>query len=329
MVIRAAAGGGVALLIAGVVALSLHGSSPADASPEPGSTTESSSSTDVSGSPLAPSAPSSDGTKPSTAPLPAGRDTLVLGDSLGLDVYPWLADLLPDRYVSYDAVVGRATPATLVSLRAQTDVPPVVLVSLGTNDLDAGSFRTAAEGILDTLGPDRCVMWSDVVRPDSIGGGSAPINDVIDDLARTHSNVHVFRWSALVAEHPDWLSGDGIHPGQEGAQARAQGFADEALACSPLDASAPTASKQYLPASTFDAPGGGTSTQQGPAGTKTSPTPTVSRTARSTLDRQPNHKRLEGGHQVRLADHLRERHTLHTSRVTATAGVQSRRFSDP
>jgi hypothetical protein len=177
-------------------------------------------------------------------------------------VYPWLADLLPDRYVSYDAAVGRAAPAGLVSLRSLADVPPVVLVSLGTNDLDATSFRTAAEGILATLGPDRCVMWSDVVRPDSIGGGSAPINSVIDDLARTHGNVHVFRWSALVAEHPDWLSGDGIHPGQQGAQARAQGFADAASACSPLDASAPRASKQYLPATAFDPPGAGSSGQQ-------------------------------------------------------------------
>ncbi len=229
----------------------------------------------------------SDNAIPSTAPLPAGRDALVLGDSLGLDVYPWLADLLPDRYVSYDAVVGRATPASLVSLRARTDVPPVVLVSLGTNDLDAGSFRTAAEGILAALGPERCVVWSDVVRPESIGDGSAPINTVIDDLARIHSNLHVFRWSALVTEHPEWLSGDGIHPGQEGAQARAQGFADAALACSPLAASAPTASKQYLPASAFDAPGSGTSGPQGQGGTKTSATPTVSKSARSTSTASP------------------------------------------
>ena len=280
MVIRAAAIGGVAVLSAAVVALARHGTSAADASPHPGATTEPSSSSQVSGSPLMPSASSSDDTAPSRAPLPRGRDTLVLGDSLGLDIYPWLADLLPDRYVSYDAVVGRATPASLVALRAHGDVPPVVLVSLGTNDLDAGSFRTAAEGILSTLGPERCVVWSDVVRPDSIGGGSAPINDVIDDLARTYPNVRVFRWSALVAEHPDWLSGDGIHPGQEGAHARAQGFADAALACSPLDASAPMASKQTLPTSTFDAPGVSSRQQQ----TRSSP----SRTPSTASSRTPS-----------------------------------------
>jgi hypothetical protein len=286
VIIRVAAIGGVAVLGIAVVAFVRHGSTPADASPRSQTTSDPSSTSQVSGPSLTASASSpSDETAPSRAPLPAGRDTLVLGDSLGLDVYPWLADLLPDRYVSYDAVVGRATPATLLALRTRADVPPVVLVSLGTNDLDPASFRTAAEGILATLGPDRCVVWSDVVRPDSFGGGSAPINTVIDDLARTHSNVRIFRWSALVAEHPEWLSGDGIHPGQDGAHARAQGFADAALACSPLDASAPVASKQYLAPATFDAPGGSpgrTKTQSSPSRTPSATSSRITSTASPT-----------------------------------------------
>jgi hypothetical protein len=198
----------------------------------------------------------------------------VLGDSLGLDVYAWLADLLPDRYVSYAAVVGRNTPDTLTALRQlnPSDVPPVVLISLGTNDLDAASFRSAAESILSALGPNRCVVWSDIVRPESFGDGNAPINDAIAELARTHSNVHVFHWTALVAQHPDWIAGDGIHPGEQGAQARAQGFADAALACSPLNASAPTASKEYLPPSAFTLPGGST-IQGGQVGPSPTPPP--------------------------------------------------------
>ena len=73
-------------------------------------------------------------------PLPPARPTLVLGDSLGLVVYPWLADLLPDRYVSYEAVVGRSTPATETRLDQLVDVPPVVIVSSGTNDPVANVF---------------------------------------------------------------------------------------------------------------------------------------------------------------------------------------------
>jgi hypothetical protein len=288
------------LVLSGGVALALHISPSAEAVPDPSATPQASDTSaspspstsvllDSAGSPIPTTRESP------SAPLPPGRNVLVLGDSLGLDVYAWLADLLPDRYVSYAAVVGRDTPTTLVALRqldAQGDVPPVVLVSLGTNDVDAGSFRQAAESILTTLGPNRCVVWSDVVRPASIGGGAQAINDVIDDLGRTHSNLRIFHWSALVAQHPDWLSGDGIHPGDDGAQARAQAFADAALACSPLDASAPKASQEYLPPSAFVGPGG-VSVQTGPTPLKSPrsstphPTSSVSRTSSPSHSSSP------------------------------------------
>ena len=97
------------------------------------------------------------------------QPTLVLGDSLGLIVYPWLADLLPDRYVSYQAEVGRATPATLKKLTAMGSVPPVVIVSSGTNDPYANVLEESARSILDELSSARCVVWVDVVRPARVG----------------------------------------------------------------------------------------------------------------------------------------------------------------
>jgi lysophospholipase L1-like esterase len=259
------------VIAAAAAALALRSSPSAQAVPQPAGSTPSGSGLADGGSASAvsssPTGPSTEAPSTSSAALPPGRDVLVLGDSLALDVYPWLADLLPDRYVSYAAVVGRDTPATSAALRtldADGQVPPVVLVSLGTNDFDAKSFRMAAEQILTLLGPRRCVVWSDVVRPTTIRGDAAAINAEIDMLAATHPNVHVMRWSATVAAHPDWLSGDGIHPGQEGAAARAKSFADEALACSPLDAAAPHASREYLPPSAFNAPGGSSTTDRLP-----------------------------------------------------------------
>lgn len=282
MALRAGAGAAAALVLGGGVAFALHSSPTAAASPDPSQPPVTS--TDPSISPAGgASITAQQSGSPDSSPrasLRAGQDVLVLGDSLGLDVYAWLADLLPDRYVSYAAVVGRNTPDTLTALRQlnPADVPPVVLISLGTNDLDAASFRSAAESILATLGPNRCVVWSDIVRPESFGEGNAPINDAIAELARAHPNVHVFHWSALVAQHPDWIAGDGIHPGEQGAQARAQGFADAALTCSPLNASAPTASKEYLPPSAFTLPGG-TTIQGGQVGPSPTPAPSRSTTA--------------------------------------------------
>ena len=191
---------------------------------------------------------------PSTAPLPASQPTLVLGDSLGLVVYPWLADDLPDRYVSYAAEVGRSTAHTADALAALVEIPPVVIVSSGTNDPSAAEFAASAARVLATLGPQRCVVWVDVVRPNRVGDPQAQMNAALDAVVAGHSNVRVLRWSQMVAAHPEWMSGDGIHPGQDGAMARATAFAQASTSCSPLDPAAPRAVRQTLPASIFWGP---------------------------------------------------------------------------
>jgi len=191
---------------------------------------------------------------PATAMLPAGQPTLVLGDSLGLVVYPWLADLLPDRYVSYAALVGRSTPSTANALSRLGDIPPVVLVSSGTNDGSAASVEQSARDILDALGAARCVVWVDVVRPERIGDPQADINAAIGRAIDGRSNVSVLRWSEMVAAHPEWIGTDGIHPTSAGAQARATAFAAASQACSPTDPGAPRAERTYLPASAFSGP---------------------------------------------------------------------------
>jgi hypothetical protein len=215
----------------------------------------------------------------STPPLAASMPTLVLGDSLGLTVYPWLADLLPDRYVSYEAVVGRSTASAADALEAMAKIPKVVIVSSGTNDQGPAEVRAAATRILDRLGPRRCVVWVDVVRPERVGAPQEEINAAIDKVVAGRSNVRVLRWSEMVAEHPEWLSSDGIHPNQEGAKARAEAFAQAAQACSPLDPDAPRAERQVLPSSVFSGPvsSSGSSGSTGSSGSSgSSRTPTAS-----------------------------------------------------
>jgi hypothetical protein len=209
----------------------------------------------------------------SAPPLAAAMPTLVLGDSLGLTVYPWLADLLPDRYVSYEAVVGRSTQSAADALEEMTRIPKVVIISSGTNDESGAQVRAEATRILDRLGPKRCVVWVDVVRPDRVGDPQDEINAAIDRAVAGRSNVRVLRWSEMVAEHPEWLSSDGIHPDQDGARARAEAFADAALACSPLDPDAPRAERQVLPSSAFTGPvsSSGSSSSNGSTGSSRKP----------------------------------------------------------
>jgi hypothetical protein len=211
--------------------------------------------------------------------LPAGSDTLVLGDSLGLTVYPYFADLVPDRYVTYEAEVGRTTAGTADALRAMGSIPGMVIVSSGTNDPSGGVLEADAAEILDVLGPDRCVVWVDVVRPDSQYAPASELNAAIDRAAAGRDNVRVLQWTELVATHPGWMGGDGIHPTREGSIGRANAFAAASEACSPFDPNAPRARKQYLPLSAFYGPiaGGGSDSGTGSGNGSTSvATPSVS-----------------------------------------------------
>ena len=217
-------------------------------------------------------APGPTTTAGSAAPLAASQPTLVLGDSLALVVYPYLADLLPDRYVSYLAEVGRSTAKIATALEKQKSIPPVVIVSAGTNDQLASDIGPGAARILATLGSTRCVVWVDVVRPDSYGDPATEVNAALDAALAGHTNVTVLRWSQMVVDHPEYLAHDGIHPTEAGVKARAQAYADAAKACSPLDPGAPRAKRQVLPASVFWGPisGSGSGTSSGSTAKATS-----------------------------------------------------------
>lgn len=205
------------------------------------------------------------GITPAEPMLTAGADTLVLGDSLGLTVYPYLADLVPDRYVSYEAEVGRTTAGTAAALRSMGSIPDMVVLSSGTNDPSGDVLEADATEILDILGPDRCVVWVDVARPDSQYSPASELNAALDRIAAARDNVRVLQWTELVATHPGWMGGDGIHPTREGSIGRANAFAAASNACSPFDPNASRADKQYLPLSAFYGPiaGGGSDTGSG------------------------------------------------------------------
>ncbi|HRI18399.1 MAG TPA: alpha-amylase family glycosyl hydrolase, partial [Burkholderiaceae bacterium] len=116
-----------------------------------------------------------------------------------------LADLVPDRYVSYESEVGRSTANTAKALAKLASVPPVVIVSSGTNDGTAAELTTGATTILDALGSQRCVVWVDVVRPDTVGDTQQQMNAALDAVAAGRTNVTILRWSEMVAAHPEWF----------------------------------------------------------------------------------------------------------------------------
>jgi len=270
----------VLLVVGGVSAWALtRGGSTPEASP--GTSPSASASATATGPITAIDPTAAPGITQAAPMLPPGADTLVLGDSLGLTVYPYLADLVPDRYVSYESEVGRTTAGTLQALRAMSSIPDMVIVSSGTNDPTGEALEADANQILDILGPERCVVWVDVVRPDSQYSPASQLNAAIDRAAEGRDNVRVLQWTELVATHPGWMGGDGIHPNREGSIGRATAFAAAAEACSPFDPTAPTARKQFLPLSVFYGPiagGGSDSGSTSGTGGSVSAQPSVSAT---------------------------------------------------
>jgi hypothetical protein len=270
---------------AAAVAMTRNGTDPA-ASPAAASSTGAT----VGAGPGGSTSGSATPTASAVPMLPASQSTLVLGDSLALTVYPWLADLLPDRYVSYEAEVGASTAKAERALADLATVPPVVIISAGTNDSFATDVEASARRILDRLGTGRCVVWVDVVRPERVGDPQADLNAAIDRAVLGRPNVTVLRWTEAVIAHPEWLSGDGIHPTEAGAQARAEAFAAASTSCSPLDPAAPRAKRQFLPSSAFTGPLQGQGSLSG-SGSSKSATPGSTSSAGSTSSRSPSASR--------------------------------------
>jgi hypothetical protein len=140
--------------------------------------------------------------------------------------------------------------------------------------------------MLDSLGPRRCVVWVDIVRPDRIGDSQTAMNAALDRATSGRANVRVLRWSQLVEAHPEWMSGDGIHPNEAGSQGRAEAFAQAAQGCSALDPAAPRARREVLPQSAFWGPVSGQ--YRPPSGSRSSSSATGSGTPTTSTSASPS-----------------------------------------
>lgn len=158
----------------------------------------------------------------------------VLGDSLNVGMEPYLAARLPGWTIDNHNRVGRRSDEGVRELRTIADLAPVLVVSLGTNDIpgDGEGFRQQVEEVLRIAGPGRCVVWSTVRRdnPDET------LNDVLRDASRRHDNLVVADWALLVASRPELLAFDRVHATPEGYEARAEQTARIVEQCYPRTA---------------------------------------------------------------------------------------------
>jgi hypothetical protein len=152
----------------------------------------------------------------------ASARVLVVGDSLAVGLKATLPGLLGTD-VAWDAKSGRTTPQGLVALRSSLRIvrPKVVIVSLGTNDgPDPRRFASRIDRALAAIGPNACVVWSDIYRP-ARKGPYAALNGVLTAEALKVKRLHLVAWDRAVSRRAVTLP-DGLHPDPAGFAYRAE-----------------------------------------------------------------------------------------------------------
>lgn len=160
----------------------------------------------------------------SAAGTAAPQSVLDLGDSLSIGTAPFLDDRLRGFRVEARRDVGlHAYDAAAIVARERTTLPPVIVVSAGTNDDPriVSSFARAVSAIVAAAGTRRCVVWPTIVRPPAVGASYDRLNRALERAAGRHPTLVLVDWIGMVRRHPSWLAPDGVHVSVAGYRARA------------------------------------------------------------------------------------------------------------
>ena len=145
--------------------------------------------------------------------------TVCIGDSVMLGSAHQIQQVLPGSWI--DAEVSRYVGSGLEiaqSMYAQGKLGHLVVISLGTNGPIAGQerYEVQTRALLKYLcaDPDRQIFWVNTYAPHLSWQDTN--NDYLNQISASHPNVHIIDWYGLISQHPEWLSGDGIHPNDDG-----------------------------------------------------------------------------------------------------------------
>jgi hypothetical protein len=176
-------------------------------------------------------APASSGSSPSNV---APSRMVLVGDSLAVGIQSPLTNALSGWSLSTNARVGRPLAEGMGIVRGMSDRPPVLAISLFTNDgpgaVDA--LRSAVRETITRQAGHGCVVWATIVRP-AVGGVTyARANQALVELAAENPAVmKLVPWAQQVEAHREWLASDGVHATPAGYSARAQMYAEAARSC--------------------------------------------------------------------------------------------------
>jgi hypothetical protein len=183
-----------------------------------------------------PAQPTATAPPQSVPPVATDAHRLVLvGDSLAEGIAPLMRAQLPGWTLQIDAKVSRPL-ATGMQIIAGIDfsTPTVLGVSLFTNDdpRNVSGLEAAVATSVQRVGQKGCAIWATIVRPPVNGVSYRAANARLVGLQGSFAgHLRIVPWAEQVAQHPEWIAGDGVHGTPAGYRARAQMYAQAALAC--------------------------------------------------------------------------------------------------
>ena len=161
------------------------------------------------------------------------RSALIVGDSLSVGAGPHIEAALKGWEVQTLAREGKHADEGVAEITGRADLPPVLMVSLGTNDDPSAvdTFAGYVQTVLDAAGPSGCVVWPNIVRPPYNGVSYSGYNRALARLHATNPNLRVVDWAGIVAANPSVLSGDGVHATPAGYAVLGRAIAQTARTC--------------------------------------------------------------------------------------------------
>ena len=140
---------------------------------------------------------------------------LIIGDSITEGSKDKIKENIPGAKI--DSSVGRQYSEGLSILKKENDKYDTVVMALGTN----GPFSQGdIDETIKAAGDAEVVLMT-------VKGPNVKAADSVNPLVKKNSSkVSIADWESIVDEHPDYISGDGIHPTGEGQQAFADMLGD-------------------------------------------------------------------------------------------------------
>jgi lysophospholipase L1-like esterase len=150
----------------------------------------------------------------------AGLRISVYGDSVLLGAAPALGAALAGNDVSIDAREDVSLLGSLGALSAaRPGIGDVVVLDLGYNDgPDPAAWQDRIDQALATLDGVPLVIW---LGQSAWTDGRTAMNAQLVAAQAAHPNLQVVDWAGVVAAHPEYVYGDGVHLTPAGQQAMA------------------------------------------------------------------------------------------------------------